>query len=50
MKMKVYASPKLNFMYDLTPIVVETNLAWAIPYWTKRKKENPKIFWEFVGT
>lgn len=47
MIMKVYASRKLNLMWELTPIVIETNLAWAIPYWTERKKMNPKLFWEF---
>jgi hypothetical protein len=46
--MKVYASRKLNLMYELTPIVIETNLAWAIPYWTERKRKNPKLFWEIV--
>jgi hypothetical protein len=48
MVMKVYASRKLNLMWELTPIVVETNLAWAISYWTERKKINPKLFWKFV--
>ena len=48
MKMKVYTSRKLNPMFQMTPIVVETNLAWALPYWQKRKKINPKIFWEIV--
>ena len=48
MKMKVYASRKLNYMFQMTPIVVETNIAWALSYWQKRKQINPKIFWEFV--
>ena len=48
MLMKVYASRKLNLMHELTPIVIETNLAWAIPYWTQRRRMNPKLFWEFV--
>lgn len=48
MLMKVYASQKLNLMWELTPIVIETDLAWAIPYWTQRRKMNPKLFWEFV--
>ena len=28
-------------------IVVETNLAWAMPYWTERQRLNPdaKITW-----
>lgn len=27
------------------PVVVETNVAFALPYWTKRKETNPKIHW-----
>ncbi len=46
--MKVYMSRKLNASFQMTAIAVETNLTWAIPYWTKRKQANPKIFWEFV--
>ena len=46
--MKVYASRKRNLMGQMTPIVIKTNLAWAIPYWTKRKMINPDLFWEFV--
>ncbi len=48
MKMKVYTSRKLNLLFEMNPIVVETNIAWALPYWQKRKELNPKIFWEFV--
>lgn len=29
-----------------TPIVIETNLAWALPYWTLRKFINPAIHWK----
>ena len=46
--MKVYASRMRNFQGKMTPIVIETNLDWAIPYWTDRKKSNPNLFWEFV--
>ena len=28
-------------------IVVETNIAWALPYWTKRKQLNERITWRF---
>ena len=28
-------------------IVVETNIAWALPYWTKRKQLNKHITWRF---
>ena len=48
MKMRVYMSRRLNSMFEMTPIVVETNLAWALPYWQQRKKQNPKIFWEIA--
>ena len=26
-------------------IVVETNVAWALPYWTERKHGNKNITW-----
>lgn len=31
-----------------TPVVIETNLAWALPYWQARKRHNPDIRWEFT--
>jgi hypothetical protein len=37
--MKVYLRGRSD------PLVIETNLAWAIPYWTKRKQVNPNIYW-----
>lgn len=46
--MKVYMNRRLNACFQMTPIVVETDLAWALPYWTQRRKQNPKIFWEIV--
>ena len=46
--MRVYMSRHRNLMGEMTPIVIETNLAWALPYWIKRKQQNPKIFWEIV--
>lgn len=46
MMMRVYVSKKKNLQGHMTPIVIETNLAWAIPYWTKRKQVNPNLFWE----
>jgi hypothetical protein len=46
--MKVYISRKRNLMGQMTPIVIETNIEFALPYWTKRKQSNPNIFWEFV--
>jgi hypothetical protein len=38
--MKVYYSKRL--------IVVETNVAWALPYWTLRKQHDKHISWEFT--
>ena len=46
--MKVYMSRKLNAQYQMTPIAIETNLAWALSYWQQRKLSNPAIFWEIV--
>ena len=42
-------SPK-NYMGERTPIVVETNLAWAVPYWEKRRQTNPDLRWEIKTT
>lgn len=39
--MKVYVNGKL--------IVIETNVAWALPYWTARKRMNKRITWELKG-
>ena len=30
----------------IRPLVIETNIEWALPYWTKRKQLNPLIFWQ----
>lgn len=46
--MKVYISKHRNLSGQMTPIVIETDLAWAIPYWTRRRELNSKIFWEIV--
>ncbi len=37
--MKVYLSGRL--------LVVESNVAWALPYWTARKRNN-KITWSLT--
>ena len=29
-------------------IVVETNVAWALPYWAKRKQLDKAITWRFT--
>jgi hypothetical protein len=34
---------------DKKRFIVETNVEWALPYWTKRKQINDKITWEFIG-
>lgn len=44
MKMYVY----LGHYARQQPICIETNLAWAIPYWTARKAGNDKIRWRFA--
>ena len=47
MQMYVYTSKKPNpWTHQLVPTVIETNLAWAIPYWTRRKQQNPNISWK----
>ena len=28
-------------------ICIETNLAWAVPYWTARKKQNKNLVMEY---
>lgn len=38
--MKVYYNHRL--------LVVETNRAWALPYWTLRRQANSKIRWVFT--
>jgi hypothetical protein len=38
--MKVYFSGRL--------IVVETNVQWALPYWTKRKVMDKRIGWKMI--
>jgi hypothetical protein len=44
--MRVYlrGSPK-NMQGQATPIVVESNIAWALPYWRQRRLINPDIYW-----
>ena len=43
--MRVYVSKARNLQGEMTPIVIETNLAWALPYWQARRQINPKLFW-----
>ena len=46
MFMYIYLSKKRDYLGNLTPIVIESNLEWAVPYWTKQKQTNPTMFWE----
>jgi hypothetical protein len=43
--MYVYESRQRNLQGELTAISVESNLKWALDYWTQRKSVNPKLFW-----
>lgn len=38
----------MNVYFNSRLIVVETNVAWALPYWTKRKQQNNRITWRFT--
>jgi len=38
MHMQVFLSGRL--------IVTESNLNWALPYWTQRRSQNAKISWK----
>jgi len=40
MNMKVYIKGRRD------PLVIETNIEWALPYWTKRRQLNPLIRWQ----
>ena len=31
--------------YNKRLIVVESNVGWALPYWTKRKQMDKQIHW-----
>jgi hypothetical protein len=42
--MKVYLTGSKEWMGVKTPICIESNLAWAIPYWSKRQKSNKNIY------
>jgi hypothetical protein len=46
MLMYVYHGNKRGRYGERTPIVVESNLDWAIPHWTERKRHNKDINWE----
>ena len=47
MHMYVYGARKDKYhsIFGTAPICVESNLEWAIPYWTARKKINPALHW-----
>lgn len=48
--MKVYSKtdPTSKYTGERTPLCVETNLEFALPYWTARKKINRNLYWEIV--
>ena len=37
----------MNVYYAGRRIVVESNIAWALPYWRKRKQLDARITWTF---
>tara|TARA_R110000868_G_scaffold106056_4_gene291034 strand:+ start:1369 stop:1485 length:117 start_codon:yes stop_codon:yes gene_type:complete len=37
----------MNVYYAGRLIVVESNIAWALPYWRKRKQLDDRITWRF---
>jgi hypothetical protein len=39
-RLYVYVRPRKG------PIVIESNIAWALQYWRHRKHHNPNIHWE----
>ena len=39
---------KINVYYKKRLIVVETNLAWALPYWQRRKQLDKAVTYEIV--
>jgi hypothetical protein len=46
MKMYVYGRRGTPQWGQRTPLVVETNLQFALPYWTDRKLQDSSIYWE----
>lgn len=48
-KMYVYSKRPQTYKgikFHEQPIVVESNLDYAIPYWTQRKRNDSQIYWE----
>jgi hypothetical protein len=31
-----------------TPIVIESNIDWALLYWKRRRHANPNIYWKIL--
>ncbi|CAB4241048.1 hypothetical protein UFOVP228_47 [uncultured Caudovirales phage] len=47
MRMYVYLGYRRSrYMHVRVPLVIETNLPWALAYWAKRKASNININWE----
>jgi len=39
---------RMNVYMGRSLIAVETNEAFAVPYWTERKRMNKRIRWEIL--
>ena len=46
MSVKMYVYMRGN----LAPICIETDIDFAIKFWTKRKESNSNIYWEIKWT
>ena len=38
----------MNVYFNRRLIVVETNEAWALPYWARRRQQDKRITWSFT--
>lgn len=38
----------MHVYYNKQLIVIETNMAWAIPYWEERRRLDKKVTYEIV--
>lgn len=49
MKMFVYYGIALNrITHQRVPMVIETNVRWALPYWTARRAKDANINWRIA--
>jgi microcystin degradation protein MlrC len=42
---KGYTVTRKDAFGNAVPIVIESNVEWALPYWQGRKQTNPDIYW-----